>query len=45
MEEGSNVGMIRGVRNAKDRQEYERLFKAFKNEIVAMPTVLETIRH
>jgi hypothetical protein len=37
--------MIRGVQNAKGDQEYDRLFKAFKNEVIAMPTVLETICH
>jgi hypothetical protein len=45
LEEGSNIGMIRGVQNAKGDQEYDRLFKAFKNEVIAIPTVLETICH
>jgi hypothetical protein len=45
LEEGSNVGVLRGVRNVEEEKNYDKLAKAFKNVIVAMPTVLETIRH
>ncbi len=45
LEEGPNVGVIRGVRNIEEENNYDKLVKAFKNVIVAMPTVLETIRH
>jgi hypothetical protein len=45
LNENSNIGVIRGVRNMSGEKHYARIAKAFRNEIIAMPAVLETIRH
>jgi hypothetical protein len=37
--------VIRGVRNIEGEREYDKVEKAFKTEIIAMPAMLETIRH
>jgi hypothetical protein len=45
LEEGSNVGVIRGVRDVEREEEYDKLVRAFESEIITVPTVLETIQH
>jgi hypothetical protein len=45
LSENSNVGVIRGVRNISGEKQYARIAKAFRSEIIAMPAILETMRH
>jgi hypothetical protein len=41
LEEGSNVGVIRGVRNVEGDKEYDKLVKVFQSEIIALPSILQ----
>jgi hypothetical protein len=41
--EGSNVGIIHGVPSGREEKVCNRLTTLFKDEIVAMPTVLEEV--
>jgi hypothetical protein len=45
LDEGSNVGIIRGVKNKNGDIHYANLERAYESEVVAMSTVLETVRH